>query len=140
VIQETLKQQRRVLDYAQPSSRETSNRSRSYSDTRRPYREPPDEIHYSRRHTRIDYDENDHDRRNEETYISTHEAPVTVSSEARASQLSPTDPQGVQGLLLQDSVSFIDKRIQDFREIFEQASDLEVLVSLSKSLIHSYHP
>ncbi|CZR67669.1 uncharacterized protein PAC_17568 [Phialocephala subalpina] len=41
------------------------------------------------------------------------------------SQLDPTDPNGVQGLLVQDSQALIDRKIQEFREIVDRATDLE---------------
>jgi hypothetical protein len=44
-------------------------------------------------------------------------------------QLSPTDPNGVQGLLVQDSLASVDKRIRDFKEMKYRASDLETWVS-----------
>lgn len=45
--------------------------------------------------------------------------------------MSPIDPSGIQGLLIQDSLVLIDKRIKDFREMEYRASDLETWASLT---------
>jgi hypothetical protein len=34
------------------------------------------------------------------------------------------DPSGVQGLLLQDGLAIVEKRIREFREMQDRASDL----------------
>lgn len=47
---------------------------------------------------------------------------------ADRSRLSPIEPNGVQSLLVEDSLVLLDKRIRDFKEIEERAIDLETWV------------
>jgi hypothetical protein len=76
------------------------------------------------------------------TYASNYDMPVIIDSlQSPASQLSPTDPSGVQGLLNQDSRALVDKRIRDFREINDRASDLETWVRHTFYVLRSLrHP
>ena len=42
--------------------------------------------------------------------------------------LDPIDPNGIQGLLVQDSYALIDRKIRDFEEMNQRADELEKLV------------
>jgi hypothetical protein len=60
---------------------------------------------------------------------SNYDVPIAIESlQSPTSQLSPTDPNGVQGLLNLESRALVDKRLRDFREINDRASDLETWV------------
>jgi len=75
------------------------------------------------------------------TYFSNYDVPIVIESlQSPASQLSPTDPSGVQGLLNQDSQALVDKRIRDFREINDRASDLETWVRCDFYVLYSVQP
>ncbi len=51
------------------------------------------------------------------------------------SQLSPTDPNGVRGLLIPDSLALVEKRIRDVKEVTDRASHLEIWVSKKPSFL-----
>lgn len=117
MIRETLLQQRRILDHAETSGR-GRNASRFSSLDRKAVYEY-DEPYASR----IDYDDEDRQTTRRED-----QPTIVYSSTAPASQLSPTDPSGFRGLLTQDSLALIEKRIRDFKEMYDRASDLETWV------------
>jgi hypothetical protein len=73
----------------------------------------------------VDYDDDETDE--EIYYMDKSSLGHTHSDEV--SKLSPTDSDGIQGLLLQDSLALVDKRIRDFRQMDDLASDLENWVS-----------
>jgi hypothetical protein len=50
--------------------------------------------------------------------------------------LDPIDPNGIQGLLVQDSYALIDRKIRDFEEMNQRADELEKLV---RSNLRSQH-
>lgn len=63
------------------------------------------------------------------TLVSNYDVPIVIESlQSPVSQLSPTDPSGVQGLLNLESQALVDKRLRDFREINDRASYLETWV------------
>ena len=113
MISETLSHQRRVLGQAQVGfsySRVAAHADYEpdYQRSRNPFAPP----HYTAR---------------EEQYRS----PAYVDNEAlpRPMQTNDTegpniDPSGVQGLLLQDGITVVEKRIREFREMRDRASDL----------------
>lgn len=61
------------------------------------------------------------------------------NNSAGRSRLSPIEPNGVQSLLVQDSLVLLDKRIRDFKEIEERAIDLETWVYICTCLSNSSH-
>jgi hypothetical protein len=135
VIGETLRQQKRILDSIQMIDRGRSTDAkvsleRVYYEGQGRHADP----HYaSRRAVEPAYYELDPDgrmaRASGNTHVSNYDAPIVIESlQSPASQLSPTDPSGVQGLLTQDSQALVDKRLRDFREINDRASDLETWV------------
>ncbi|KAI9740615.1 MAG: hypothetical protein M1834_005196 [Cirrosporium novae-zelandiae] len=107
IIQEILSQQYRVLKDAQSSLEETSGQSRSrfYSNTRQNYQNLSEEPTYSRRLENGLYS---HGREYcGGTYSWKRNLTLPIET---LSQISPTDPQGIQGLLIQDCLSLIEKR------------------------------
>jgi hypothetical protein len=126
VIRGTLMQQRRIIDSSQPPGQGHSSVQRKYEYEDAPYqpsRFPAEAVinHYDPK-----------------SYVSAryNDDPFMADDELQspASQLSPTDPFGVQGLLALDGTLLIDKRMRDFKEMNDRASDLETWVSLPLSL------
>jgi hypothetical protein len=58
-------------------------------------------------------------------YVDNDPLPRPVQPSPREDLGGPAiDPSGVQGLLLQDGLSVVEKRIREFREMRDRASDL----------------
>jgi hypothetical protein len=58
-------------------------------------------------------------------YVDNDPLPRPVQPSPGNDLAGPTiDPSGVQGLLLQDGLSVVEKRIREFREMRDRASDL----------------
>jgi hypothetical protein len=68
-------------------------------------------------------------------YVDNDPLPRPVQPSPGDDLAGPTiDPSGVQGLLLQDGLSVVEKRIREFREMRDRASDLGDWVRSSQSL------
>lgn len=152
VIDQTLRQQRRIVDSSQLTdysahrsiplethkmsfnSRERSNIHRTSPRTI----QPVNEHGYSRsRSYKRDayYDEYDDD----DNFLQ----PIVIENigppRAPGSQLDPTDPSGVKDILVGDSLALIDRKMREFQEMNERASELETWVCLAwSSLLHAF--
>jgi hypothetical protein len=140
VIGETLRLQKRILDSIQMNGRRRSNDTKfSYEKA---YYEGRGRQAESRKHTiEPSHYEPDPDGRvataSGNPHVSNYDMPIVIEPlHPLASQLSPTDPSGLQGLLNQDSQALVDKRLRDFREINDRASDLETWVRHTSHIIH----
>lgn len=91
------------------------SRSRSYSQ----------EATYGSSRPRDDYYD-------EDTHLSLARRPspyVSISwPPTSGSQIDPTDPSGIQGLLIQDSYALIDRKMRELEEMAVHASELEAWV------------
>jgi hypothetical protein len=114
VIRETLQQQRRILGFFHILGQGKSTLAKPYGA--------------KHVHDIV----NTYEERGQQDIGEFLEDPVTL--------LSATDPNGVQGLLIHDSVALVDKRIRDFKEMKDRASDLETWVSKLSSAHDSSRP
>ena len=71
-----------------------------------------------------------YDRRPTVSYASPNAFMPPSPPPTPGSQIDPTDPTGIQGLLTQDSYALIDRKIREFQEMNERASELEAWVCL----------
>jgi hypothetical protein len=55
---------------------------------------------------------------------------IVESRQIAGSQLDPTDPNGVQGLLIRDAQALVDRKIRAFQDMQSRASELETWVRL----------
>ncbi|KAF4628859.1 hypothetical protein G7Y89_g9299 [Cudoniella acicularis] len=155
VILETLEQQRRIVNFAQPASASrtvefvtsTQKRPQPYLMPSDPY-ESRKEAYSSRPfvsknketssyrdrsaynqgsayrdlHTQEStYYENDVQRQ----HVPFYRASGPSIASATGSQIDPTDPNGIQGLLMQDNQALVDSKIREFQEMNIRASELE---------------
>lgn len=131
MIRETLEQQRRVFESFQFLGRGQPPLARS--GHRESAVKHNEEFHHSTRHTLGPaYSEfNRHNPRRDVSHVHAIYDPQDMGDFLYdpASQLSPTDPNGIQGLFIQDSLALLEKRIRDFKEMNDRASDLEIWVS-----------
>ena len=147
MIWETLEQQRSVLDSLQLLGRGHSSSARKQYHGAAARRK--EELHNSTKHAlRTRYDGADrHDARGDVSYdqagwYSTNHYTGNYSRnhpgqdqpefddllDNPASQLSPIVPNSARALLIQDSLALVEKRIRDFKEMNELASDLQLWV------------
>ena len=129
MISETLSQQQRVLSQAQVGF--------GYSRVAAHAEFEPDFLDATRR-----------TRAHAPAYYTSREqqykSPAYIENEAlpRPMQTNDTagpniDPSGVQGLLLQDGLAVVEKRIREFREMRDRASDLGDWLCTSSSILYT---
>lgn len=136
VIRETLQQQQRVLvslgryspGFSASDAKEDGDGVRRLVEDYYRRHEPRSLRHIYSHHRggRAESDE-------EAPYARDRGHHITQINEIRkspTSELSPTDPNGLQGLLILDSLALLEKRIREFKELNDQVSDLEIWVSL----------
>jgi len=72
-------------------------------------------------------------------YVERAERPVPSYEGLRVpgSQLDPTDPNGVQGILVRESQALIDLKMRGFYELMDRATELETWVTSSPISNHS---
>jgi hypothetical protein len=63
---------------------------------------------------------------------------ITETSRVLGSQLDPTDPNGLQGMLFLESQAIISRKFRGFIELYDRASELEVWVCVPMFLTLSY--
>lgn len=140
VIRETLEQQRRVLDSFQLLGRGQSSSARRryheaaakrnaelYNSTKHALAPQTIDNYFYENQTRaVSYPQAHYHSRNDHAEYDPQD--IGDFLDDPATQLSPTDPNGVRGLLIQDSLALVEKRIRDFKEMNDRASDLEIWV------------
>lgn len=151
VILETLDQQRQIIDFAQeitgqPTVLATRHRSAStYIVPRRSHGSS-----YSRadatagssylsqeRRPAAYYSSYDRDAHQPSTSHYRSVARPIIDTARAPGALDPMDPNGIQGLLVQDSYALIDRKIRDFEEMNQRADELEKLVRFHSGDLHA---
>lgn len=118
VIVETLQEQQKILDFAQPNPGGMARSSDIFRSSTEPRPYLTNEPSYlvpavdSRSRTRS-------------------RSRTIPRAGTPGRQLDATDPNGVLGLLMQDSQALIDRKIREFQEMNTRASELEAWVGLS---------
>ncbi|KAL5349298.1 hypothetical protein ACLOAV_005588 [Pseudogymnoascus australis] len=130
VINDTLNQQRRLLMLASPSASfrnsaanfQNSHLNKMVNDDHRSvapaiYAQPT--VHgfnNATHHTRFDT-----------ANIEPYDVPIIVDNHGRSStsQLAPTHPNGVLGILIYDAISLVDHKLRDIREMHDWVSHLQ---------------
>ena len=63
--------------------------------------------------------------RPEVAYDHSAKMPYTGRAQTPGSQIDPTDPSGIHGLLIQDSYALIDRKMRLFQDLRDRATELE---------------
>lgn len=125
VISTTLQQQRAILLYAERIA--TAARPSEVTIPVQPdpspgsYLVPPVDTYLEQHHSSSFSRERSYSGHHQRNAPTTHNARPGVPS----SQIDPTDPSGVQGLLIQDSYALIERKMSLFEELKIRAEELE---------------
>lgn len=139
IIRETIRKQEVVLEGAQEFLRETQTRNENYAVPRYSRRDAvPTIVNIGTLPGENSYSVPRYSRRDavQPTVVNIGPPPGETISAYPISQISATDPEGIQGLLLQDCLNTVEKRGRDFLEIEDQASDLQGSVRFLSIFCH----
>ncbi|KFY33794.1 hypothetical protein V494_07340 [Pseudogymnoascus sp. VKM F-4513 (FW-928)] len=131
VINDTLNQQRRLLMLASPSA-SFRNSAANFQNTHLnkiandDYRSAVPVV-YTQQTVHGGFNTPAHHTRFDTANIEPFDVPIVVDSHGRSrtSQLAPTHPNGVLGILIYDAISLVDHKLRDIREMHDWISHLQ---------------
>jgi hypothetical protein len=132
--------ERTPSQYVEPRfiSRQVEPRYSSNTRLREPYTSsylvPREPSYYDRRPT-VSYE-----RRPSHYYGSPTPHEAVSPRPTPGSQIDPTDPSGIGGVLIQDSYALIDRKMREFYEMNNRASELEAWVCFALYVPFLYCP
>ncbi|KFZ07201.1 hypothetical protein V501_06656 [Pseudogymnoascus sp. VKM F-4519 (FW-2642)] len=131
VINDTLNQQRRLLMLASPSA-SFRNSAAAFQNTHLnkiandDYRSVVPNV-YTQQPTMHAFNNATNHTRYDAANIEPFDVPIVVDNQGRSrtSQLAPTHPNGVLGILIYDAISLVDHKLRDIREMHDWVSHLQ---------------